>query len=79
MNKELTGKDWKAFANWERNYKKKFLKTLSVDSAFEIFSELWEAHTKFSAKEMEKFRKRRMEELVMVRKSFDIIQKRLHA
>ncbi len=78
MNKETVYKDWKTFSNWERDYKKKVLKTLTVDSAFAIFSELWEAQTKFSAKEIEKFRKRKIEELITLRKSFNLIQKRLH-
>ena len=72
-------RDWKTFLNWERGYKKKFLRTLTTDSAFGIFCELWEAQTKFSTKEFELFRKRRIEELVILRKSFDQIQKRLHA
>ena len=75
----MIDRDWKTFLNWERGYKKKFLRTLTTYSAFEIFSELWEAQTKFSTTEFELFRKRRIEELVILRKSFDQIQKRLHA
>jgi len=78
MNKEATVKDWKTFSNWERNYKKKYLKTLNVESAFEIFSELWDMQTKFPAEEIEPFRKKKLEELISLRRSFDLIQKRLH-
>ncbi len=35
-------KDWKTFSNWERTYKSKNLKELTIDSAFAIFSELWD-------------------------------------
>lgn len=70
-------KDWKTFSDWERLYKRKALKALTIDSAFAIFSDLWEAQTKFSAKEIEKFRKRKIEELVAIRKSFNLIQKRM--
>ncbi len=74
---KMIDRDWRAFLNWERSYKRKSLRTLTVDSAFRIFSELWDAQTKFSAKEIELFRKRRTEELVALRKSFNLIQKRL--
>ncbi len=75
--KKSMDKDWKRFSNWERMYKRKVLKDLTVDSAFSIFSELWDVQTKFSAKEIEKFRQRKIEELIMLRKSFNSIQKRL--
>lgn len=78
-NQKPMDKDWKTFSNWERLYKRKALKALTVDSAFAIFSELWEAQSRFSAKEIEKFRKRKIEELIMLRKSFNLIQKRTHA
>ncbi len=68
-------KDWKIFSNWERMHKGKVLKDLTVESAFAIFSELWDVQTKFSAREIEKFRKRKIEELIMLRKSFDSIQR----
>jgi hypothetical protein len=35
--------------------------------------------TKLSGKEIEKFRKRKIEGLVTLRKSFNLIQERLHA
>lgn len=76
---ESHSKDWKIFSNWERIYKKKNLKNLTIESAFAIFSELWDMQTKFSGKEIEKFRQRKIEELVTLRKSFNLIQKRLHA
>lgn len=79
MQKKSIDKDWKIFSNWERTYKRKVLKVLTIDSSFAIFSELWDVQTKFSAKEIEKFRKRKIEELIMLRKSFNLIQKRLHA
>ncbi len=79
MNKEPTGKDWKTFSSWERDYKRKALKTLTIDSAFAIFSELWDTQTSFPAKDIEKFRKRKIEELILLRKSLNLIQKRLHA
>lgn len=79
MSKDIRNKDWKTFSNWERTYKKKFLKSLSIDSAFAIFSELWDMQTKSSEEEIEKFRKRKIEELILIRKSFDLIQKRLPA
>ncbi len=75
---ESMDKDWKVFSNWERMYKRKTLKALTIDSAFAIFSELWDTQTKFSAKEIEIFRKRKIEELIKFRKSFNLIQKRLH-
>jgi len=78
MNQETVYKDWRTFSDWERTYKKKFLKTLTINSAFAIFSELWDLQTKFSEKEIEKFRKRKIEELIALRKSFNLIQKRLH-
>ncbi|MBU4339888.1 MAG: hypothetical protein KKD46_03090 [Euryarchaeota archaeon] len=77
MSKDIRYKDWKTISNWERTYKKKFLRGLSIDSAFAIFSELWDIQT--SAKEIEIFRKRKIEELVALRSSFNLIQKRLHA
>ncbi|HWR26335.1 MAG TPA: hypothetical protein VN316_00500, partial [candidate division Zixibacteria bacterium] len=67
------------FSNWERTYKRKNLKDLTIDSAFAIFSEFWDLQTKFSEKEIEKFRKRKIEELITLRRSFNLIQKRLHA
>ncbi len=79
MNKEITDKDWQAFSNWERVYKKKLLKALTIDSAFSMFSELWDAQTKFTTREIEIFRRRKIEELIALRKSFNLIQKRLHA
>lgn len=78
MSKDLINKDWKTFSNWERTYKKKFLKSLSIHSAYAIFSELWDMQTRSSEKDIEKFRKRKIEELIVIRKSFDLIQKRLH-
>ena len=75
---ESPNKDWKTFSNWERTYKRKNLKDLTIDSAFAIFSELWDLQTKFSEKEIEKFRKRKIEELITLRRSFNLIQKRLH-
>jgi hypothetical protein len=78
MNKKITDKDWQAFSNWEKMYKKKFLKALTIDSAFSMFSELWDAQTKFTSKEFEIFRRRKIEELIALRKSFNLIQKRLH-
>lgn len=78
MNKEMRNKEWKTFSDWERLYKRKALKALTIYSAFAIFSELWGVQTKFSAKEIEKFRKRKIEELITLRKSFNLIQKRLH-
>ncbi len=74
----LVDKDWKTFSNWERMYKRKTLKALTTNSAFAIFSELWDMQTNFSKKEVELFRKKKLEELVTLRKSFDLIQKRLH-
>ncbi len=71
-------KNWETFSDWERIYKKKVLKTLSVDSAFEIFFDLWDAQTKCSSKGIEKIRKRKIEEIITHRKSFNLIQKRLH-
>ncbi|MDP2754033.1 MAG: hypothetical protein Q8P40_06530 [Nitrospirota bacterium] len=79
MSKDIRAKDWQTFSNWERTYKKKFLRGLSVDSAFAIFSDLWDLQTKFSEKEIEKFRKRKIEGLMTLRKSFNLIQERLHA
>ncbi|VVB97766.1 Uncharacterised protein [uncultured archaeon] len=76
MNKETGNKDWKTFSNWERTYKKKALKALTIDSAFAIFSDLWNAQAGFSDKEIELFRKRKLDELLRLRKSFDLIQKR---
>ncbi len=79
MNKEITDKDWQTFSNWEKTYKKNHLKALTIDSAFSIFSELWDAQTKFTTREIEIFRRRKIEELIALRKSFNLIQKRLHA
>ena len=76
---ESHNKDWKTFSNWERTYKRKNLKTLTIESAFAIFSELWDMQTKVSGKEIENFRQRKIEELVTLRKSFNLIRKRLHA
>ncbi len=76
---ESHDKDWKMFSNWERIYKRKNLKTLTIESAFAIFSDLWDLQTKFSEKEIEKFRKRKIEGLMTLRKSFNLIQERLHA
>jgi hypothetical protein len=76
---ELPDKDWKTFSNWERTYKSKNLKDLTIDSAFGIFSELWDLQNKLSEEESEIFRKRKIEGLVTLRKSFNLIQKRLHA
>ncbi len=76
---ESHNKDWKMFSNWERIYKRKNLKTLTIESSFAIFSELWDMQTKLSGKEIEKFRKRKIEGLVTLRKSFNLIQERLHA
>lgn len=78
MDNETTDKDWKTFTNWERTYKKKVLSNLTLEAAFTVFSELWDAQAKFPQKEIEKFRKRKIEELIMLRKSFNLIQKRLH-
>ncbi len=78
MNKETGTKDWKTFSNWERAYKKKVLKTLTIDSVFAIFSDLWNAQAGFPAKEIELFRKKKLDELLKLRKSFDLIQKRSH-
>ncbi|MDD5473859.1 MAG: hypothetical protein PHU34_06885 [Candidatus Methanoperedens sp.] len=61
MNKELGNKDWKTFSNWERTYKKKALKALTIDAAFAIFSDLWNAQAGFPAKEIELFRKRKLD------------------
>lgn len=72
-------KDWKTFSNWERTYKGKYLKDLTIDYAFAIFSELWDLQNKLSEEESEKFRKRKIEGLVTLRKSFNLIQERLHA
>ncbi len=79
MNKKITDKNWQAFSKWERVYKKNFLKALTIDSAFSMFSELWDAQTKFMTKEIEIFRRRKIEDLITLRKSFNLIQKRLHA
>lgn len=79
QNKKPMNKDWKTFSDWERTYKKKALKALTIDSAFEIFSDLWNAQAGFSAKEIEIFRKRKLNELLKLRKSFNLIQKRIHA
>ena len=79
MNKETKTKDWKTFSNWERTYKKKALKALTIDSAFAIFSDLWNAQAGFPTKEIELFRKRKLNELLKLRKTFDLIQKRIHA
>jgi len=75
---EWQDKDWKTFSNWERTYKSKNLKDLTIDSAFEIFSELWDLQNKLSEEDSEKFRKRKIEGLVTLRKSFNLIQERLH-
>ncbi len=77
MNKEIGTKDWKAFSNWERTYKKKALKALTIDAAFAIFSDLWNTQAGFPAKEIELFRKRKLDELLKLRKSFNLIQKRM--
>ncbi len=77
--KQGLNKDWKTFSNWERMYKRKTLKALTIYSAFAIFSELWDMQKNFSTKEIELFRKRKIEELTTLRRSFDLIQKRLHA
>ncbi len=78
MNKETVYKDWKTFSNWERAYKKKALKALTIDSAFAIFSDLWNVQAGFPAKEIDLFRKKKLDELLRLRKSFDLIQKRSH-
>ncbi len=49
MEKPLN-KDWKTFSDWERAYKKRVLKALTVESAFKIFSDLWNAQSEFSSK-----------------------------
>jgi hypothetical protein len=77
MNKEMGTKDWKTFSNWERAYKKKALKALTIDAAFAIFSDLWNAQAGFSTKEIELFRKRKLDELLKLRKSFNLIQKKM--
>lgn len=77
MNKEMGTKDWKAFSNWERTYKKKALKALTIDSAFAIFSDLWDAQAGFPTKEIELFRERKLDELLKLRKSFNLIQKKM--
>ena len=77
MNKEMGTKDWKTFSNWERDYKKKALKALTIDAAFAIFSDLWNAQAGFPTKEIELFRKRKLDELLKLRKSFNLIQKRM--
>jgi len=81
MQKKLRSpdKDWKTFSNWERTYKRKNLKELTIDSAFAIFSELWDLQNKLSKEESEKFRIRKIEGLVTLRKSFNLIQERLYA
>ncbi len=79
MNKETGAKDWKTFSNWERAYKKKVLKALTIDSAFAIFIDLWNVQTGFPTNEIELFRKRKLDELLKLRKSFDLIQKRINA
>lgn len=79
MNKKITDKDWQAFSKWEKMYKKNLLKALTIDSAFSMFSELWDAQTKFTTREIEIFRRRKIEELIALRKSFNLIQKRLYA
>jgi len=76
---ELPDKDWKTFSKWERAYKSKNLKELTIDSAFAIFSELWDLQNKLSEEESEKFRKRKIEGLVALRRYFNLIQERLHA
>jgi hypothetical protein len=79
QKQKLLDKDWKTFSNWERTYKSKNLKELTIDSAFAIFSELWDLQKKLSEEEIERFRKRKIEGLVTIRKSFNLIQERLHA
>ncbi len=83
MNRDISiylkDKDWKMFSNWERIYKKKNLKTLTIESSFEIFSELWNMQTELSGKEIEKFREKKIEGLMTLRTSFNLIQKRLRA
>ena len=79
QKQKLPDKDWKTFSNWERTYKSKNLEKLTIDSAFAIFSELWDLQNKISEEESEKFRKRKIEGLVTLRKSFNLIQERLHA
>jgi hypothetical protein len=76
---ELPDKDWKTFSNWERTYKSKDLKDLTIDSAFAIFSELWDLQNRLSEEESDRFRKRKIERLVALRRSFNQIQGRLHA
>ncbi len=75
---ELPDKNWKTFSNWERTYKSKNLKDLTIDSAFEIFSELWDLQNILSEEESEKFRIRKIEGLVTYRQSFMQIKERLH-
>ncbi len=75
---EALDKDWDTFSIWERKYKKEHLKNLTIKSAFEIFSELWDAQAQLPEKELEIFRKRKLTELLKLRKSFDLIQKRMH-
>jgi hypothetical protein len=79
MSDEIKDKDWTTFSNWERMYKKEFLRSLTVDSAFAIYSELWDAQAQLPAKEIEMLRRRKIEELVALRNSFNLIQKKLHA
>ena len=79
QKQKLPDNDWKTFSNWERTYKSKNLKELTIDSAFAIFFELWDLQNKLSEEESEIFRKRKIEGLVTLRKSFNLIQERLHA
>lgn len=78
-NKKTIDKDWKTFSNWERNYKKRSLKKLTAEAAFSIFSELWETQSLFSSEEIEIFRKTKLEELIELRETFNLIQKRMYA
>jgi hypothetical protein len=76
---ELPDKDWKTFSNWERTHKSKNLKVLTIDSAFIIFSELWDLQNTLSEEDSEKYRNRKIEGLVALRRTFNLIQERLNA
>jgi hypothetical protein len=60
MDKNSVRNGWTEYHHWERKRRRKFLRSLNLDSACRMFYDLWELHEGAPAAEISRLRLRRI-------------------
>jgi hypothetical protein len=76
MHRKPIRKGWDEFAEWELEYKRRFLRNLSINDAYRMFCDLWEMQKAIPPEELERLRMDRIIELSRTRRKIAMAVKK---